>query len=209
MEPLFGIDFGELTAQQMNGVVAITVALGTLYCFLGYRTLKTVIALTGFLIAGVVAGAVVGWISEGHAVAMLIGAAFGGLCGAMALFFLYRTGIFLLGLCGATLAAQNVLAGRPEAWAPLLILAVGFLGGLVALVIESPVMMMATASIGAWFVVSGVVYFLSADPSGAPELLTNTLGSRQDIVLGSWFVLAFAGGIAQFATRKRPKPAPQ
>lgn len=205
MNSILGIHLGDLTAQQMNAVVAVTIALGTLYCFLGYRTLRTVIALTGFLLAGVVAGGLVGWISHGHLLSVLIGGCFGGMCGAMALFFLYRTGVFFLGLCGALLAAQNLLTDRPEAWAPLAILTIGFLGGLVALLIESPVMMMATASIGAWLVVSGVLYFLFEETSGASGLFGAGSGDQQGLVLLCWLVLAVAGAMAQFATRKRAK----
>ncbi len=197
----------DLAPEQLDGLVAMAVSVGTLYCFLGYRTAKFVIGMTGFLIAGAVASILVGILTEGHLVSVGVGALIGGLSGAMALFFLYRTGVFLLGLLGATLAAYNVLAERPETWIPFAILGLGVLGGLISLLIERPVVTLATAAIGAWLVVSGVAYFLL----GSTFLgdYGKTLESNEaTVLLVAWCVLACLGVFAQFVTRARPAPKP-
>ena len=127
------VDVSDLTTQQLNGLIAIAVAIDTLYCFLGYRTLRFVLGLTGFLMAGGVA----------------------------------------------------------------------VLGGLVALLLERPVIMLATAALGAWMVVSGVAYFIVG--SGEQEGLTEFLQSEDQrmIVIASWAVLAVAGALSQVATTKK------
>ena len=197
------VDIGELTPQQLNGVVAVAVAAGTLYCFLGYRTLRFVLGLSGFLMAGTVAAILVNWISQGNELAMLIALCVGGMCGAFALYFLYRTGVFLIGLMGTALIAHVVLAAQPDTWIPFAVVGIAVVGGLFALLIERPIILLATAALGAWMVVSGVTYFIVGS-SGLDEL-TKVLESdnQRTIVLASWAVLAVAGALSQIATTKK------
>ena len=198
------IAINELTPSQINGLVAGAISVGTLYCFLGYRTLKILIALTGFFIAGMTAATLAGLVSEGEIGVMGLSGLIGGLFGAMALAFLYRTGIFLIGVLGASLTANNLFSAQPESWVPLAIIGVGLLGGLVALLIERPVITLSSAVIGAWVVVSGVAYFVyEANLFG--EISGAFAGFEQrNFILTCWAVLAVAGTIAQFVTRKRP-----
>jgi len=192
--------------------VIFAIAIGTLYCMLGYRTLKFIIGLTGFALAAVSAAYLGNWMGEGNAYAVAGAALVGGLCGAMALFFLYKLGVFCIGLAGALLVAINVLSSRPEPWIIPAIIGAGLIGGLLALLIERHIMTLATSAIGAWIVVCGVSFFLK----GAE--FVQTLGQHRPptdeerIVLLCWIVLGIAGMMAQFATY-RPKavakPAPQ
>ena len=197
------IDVSDLTTQQLNVLIVTAVAIGTLYCFLGYRTLRFVLGLTGFLMAGGVAATMVNWISQGNQLAVLIALFIGGMCGAFALYFLYRTGVFLLGLMGTALIAHNVLSAQPDTWIPVAVIGVAVLGGLVALLLERPVILLATAALGAWMVVSGVAYFIVG--SGELEGLTKVLESEEQrmIMLASWAILAVAGALSQVATTKK------
>ncbi len=197
------IDVSDLTTQQLNVLIVTAVAIGTLYCFLGYRTLRFVLGLTGFLMAGGVAATLVNWISQGNQLAVLIALFIGGMCGAFALYFLYRTGVFLLGLMGTALIAHNVLSAQPDTWIPVAVIGVAVLGGLVALLLERPVILLATAALGAWMVVSGVAYFIVG--SGELEGLTKVFESEEQrmIILASWAILAVAGALSQVATTKK------
>lgn len=200
MEP---ISISDLTPQQMNGIVAAGISVGTLYCFLGYRTLKILIALTGFSIAGLTAATMAGMISEGEVPYMAFAGVTGGLFGAMALSFLYRTGVFFIGVLGAALVANNFLAQQGETWVPLAVVGIGLVGGLVALLIERPVITVSSALIGSWIVVSGVAYFVY-EASWIQEwgrAFSEYQG--RNVVLTSWSILAVAGTIAQVVTRKR------
>lgn len=197
------VDVSDLTAQQINGLIASAVAIGTLYCFLGYRTLRFVLGLTGFLMAGGVAATLVNWISQGNQLSVLIALFIGGMCGAFALYFLYKTGVFLLGLMGTALIAHNVLSAQPDTWIPVAVIGLAVFGGLIALLLERPVILLATAALGAWMVVSGVTYFIVG--SGEPGGLTEVLESEEQrmIVIASWAVLAVAGALSQIATTKK------
>lgn len=205
MEGFLEFDLSDFSPQVAGAIVAVTMSVGTLYCFLGYRTLKFIIGLTGFILAGGAAAALVGWLTNGNYVALGIAAVLGGIAGALAFFFLYRVGIFVLGFLGAALIAHNVLSTVDEAWVPLAIIGIGLAGGGVAIFLEAPVMMIATALIGAWIVVSGVGYFLiGSEVFETPDGDLDETRARM-VLVGSWLVLSIAGVFAQFATRKRDK----
>ncbi len=193
-------DISELPSSTLNACVAIGIGVGVLYCFLGYRTLRFVIGLTGFILAGGVAFVITAWISAGHTIASAAVGAAGGLCGTVALYFLYRAGVFGLGLLAFGLVASNVLADRQEKWVIAAVFGIAFGGGLLAIVIERPVVTLATAAIGAWLVVAGVAFFLMG-----PEVLDKLRDTAQFeeerlVVVGSWAVLALFGAFSQFVT---------
>jgi hypothetical protein len=195
-------DISELSPSTLNAVVAVGIGVGTLYCFLGYRTLRFVIGLTGFILAGGVAFILAAWLSAGHTIASVIVGAVGGLCGAVALHFLYKTGVFGLGLMAAGLIASNVLADRQESWIIWAVFGAAFGGGLLAILIERPVVTLATAAIGSWLVVAGITFFLMG-PEALDKLRdTAQFEDERLVVVGSWAVLALLGAFAQFATHR-------
>ncbi len=65
------------------------------------------------------------------------------------------------------------------------------------------VILLTTAALGAWMVVSGVAYFIVG--SGEQEGLTELLQSedQRTIVIASWAVLAVAGALSQVATTQK------
>ena len=204
MDVLASLNVRDLEPNQLSALVAVAVAAGTLYCFLGYRTIKLVIALTGFLLAGAVAATLAGWIGQGHLASMAIAGLIGGLCGAMALTLLYKTGVFFLGLLGAAVVGYIALETRTETWVPFAVLGIGIFGGLLALLVERPVVMLATSAIGAWFVVAGVVFFLFS-----PESLMEGRGAaaieEYDLQIAlAWLGVAICGLFAQWATLSKP-----
>ncbi|MBI4559978.1 MAG: DUF4203 domain-containing protein [Candidatus Hydrogenedentes bacterium] len=196
-----------LPPSSVQAGVAISIAAGTLYCFFGYRLLKFVIGFTGFLLAGA-SGAFLGQsLSHGHVVVTLAAAIIGGCAGAFALLFLYKVGIFFIGVFAALLGALVAFGGRTEDWIPWAIVGTAVVGGLIALIMERPIIMLATAAIGAWMLVTGIAYFVIG-----PTLITNfedliQLGNERFVVIVSWAVLTAAGTLNQLAMyRRRPSP---
>ena len=208
MDQFIDANIGDLPPGSVAAGAAGAIVAGLLYCFLGYRVFRFLLAFTGFVLAGSVAGGLAGWLSHGRLVWMIPCLVLGGVAGAMALFFMYRAGVFFIGLLGAALGAQAVLAGRPESWIPWAILGTGLAGGLVALWIERPVMTLATAALGASIVVQagallvGLAGFQEVlnDPDNQPALTW--------VILAGWAVLALGGAVTQLATY-RPKKAPE
>jgi hypothetical protein len=190
----------------VNGAVAIAIAVGTLYCFLGYKTLKVVIGLTGFILAGGVAGVLVIWLFPEQALVAAIAALIGGFCGALALFFLYKFGVFLIGLLGTALIAYTIMADSTSPYAIWIVLGCALAGGLIAVTLERFITILATAAIGAWFVVCGIGFFL-VGPSFLDILQQPVeLGKDRQVLITCWAIVALSGAVAQFATtRARPK----
>lgn len=203
MDIIHDIDISNLNSTQVSIVVASVMAIGAWYCFLGYKTLKFIIGLTGFIIAGGVAGLLIHWATDGHTISMIVATLIGGISGAFALFFLFRVGVFSLGLLGATLIAHNAMMDRPESWAPLAVLGLGVIGGLIALLVERPVMILTTSVLGSWLIVSGGAYFFSGSPGITDLAQAFTIKEERGIVLGCWVVLSFAGFMGQLATNKK------
>jgi hypothetical protein len=195
----------EITAREVQLGLGMLVLAGAVYCFAGYRIFRFILALTGFLFAGASAAFLAGWLAGGNLMVMVIAVVLGGICGAMALYFLYRTGVFFLGGTAAGLTAWQIFASRPEAWAPWAILGAGLAGGLIALLLERPVMTLATAAIGAWLLVCSLLLLLIDTRFGSWLNDPGNAVTVQRGVTAAWLALTAAGFFLQFAGLRRKK----
>lgn len=204
VEQLTSVDITALPPASGMATVGAAIAMGLLYCFVGYRLFRALLALTGFVLAGSVAAALAGGLSQGRLVFMVVAMVLGGVAGALALHFMYRAGVFLMGLLGAGVAAYAALAGRPESWVPWAVVGAGVVGGLVALWLERPMMTLATASLGAYMVVAAMVIIVGAlglqavfdDPAYETPIAW--------AMLSCWVALTLVGAVTQFVMF-RPK----
>jgi len=212
MEELLAWRLEDIPPEQVMLVLAGMAGVGFLYCFLGYRLIKLILGLTGFLLAGSAAAVIVGFLSYGHLIGMGIALCVGGFCGAMALFFLYRTGIFCLGMLGASVAAYSVLQGRDDPWILWAVAGIGLAGGLLAILVERPVMKLATAAIGAMLMTQAGLALARAKglldlaPGSTPETAPGTPAPYFGwMVVAIWLFITLVGAAAQFGTSARKK----
>ncbi len=202
MDWMEAMDWSAWAANNVRMVLVLMLALGGLYALAGHRLLRLMIGLTGFLLAAFAAGIGAGWLSQGNPWIMGGAALVGGLCGAMALFFVYRAGIFALGGLGMAIVLHGALTGRPESWVPWAIFAGGLLGGFLALWVERPVMILATSAIGAWLATYAGASLLLGE--ALPErLAAESNGTLAWALLGAWAVIALFGVFFQFFTGRR------
>jgi hypothetical protein len=194
---------GELPDGQTQLTLAFAAFLGLLYCFFGYVLLRLLLGLTGFLLAGTVAALLAAYASGGQWLVTLPIAIFGGLCGAMALVFLFRLAIFGIGTAGAGVVAWEFVASRPEAWAPWAAVGLALLGGIAAVLLERTVMALATAALGGWMTTRAgsvlLVNGLLRDQADAPGFDDRVFWG--EIVV--WGVLALLGAAFQIFMRRR------
>ena len=196
-----------LPAEYLNLINGLSVIIGLIYCFLGYRIFKFILGLTGFLIGGALVGGVAYAISQQEVTGILMGVV-GGALGAALLVALYFVGVFLLGAVlggglGFLLAA--LAGGSPE---PAILIILAIIGGVVALFVQKFMIIVTTAFSGAFNVVIGVAYFAT----GAVDL-TNLErfirygGTRLYVTLLCGLALGVAGVIVQYksASAKDPK----
>ncbi len=194
-------------------VLGILAGVGALYCFFGYRLLKLILGLTGFLLAGSTAAVLVGFLSYGNVPAMAVAVFIGGLCGAMALFFLYKTGIFCVGMLGAVVVAYQILQGRPEPWILWAVAGLGLMGGFLAILIERPIMTLATAAIGA-LMMTQVGLTVARDQGLLEKFTEQTAEAGERLpdlpwltygMLAAWGILALFGALFQFRLGKKKR----
>ncbi len=194
---IIAVRLSDLTPEQIRVLFIGALAVGVLYCFLGYYFVRFTVVMTGFLLGGGMAAALTGAISEGRLLYMAIAGVLGGMAGSMALFFLYKIGLFCVGALGGAVAAHMALNARPDDWVPSAIVAVAVFGGLAALVFERAVMILATSAMGAWIVCYGMLCVWAAKQE-------TVLTPRAALVLLlAWGVLAVAGAATQFAIRPK------
>jgi len=176
----------------------LVAALGAVYCFVGYRALRLILALLGFLLAGPVAALIVGVISGGHGPAAGIAFLIGGFCGAMALAFLYKSGIFLLGMLGGAALAASVMPEPGELWHIGAVLGAGIVGGLLAVWVERPALRVATAALGALLMTHAAHALYAGGDLDTPSRIAS-----QPVLLAVWAVLAVMGLMVQFGGKRQ------
>ena len=182
-------------------------AIGLVYCFFGYPIVRLMLGMTGFLLAGGVAALLGAWLSQGNPWVTLIALFLGGMCGAAALWFLYRVGLFVLGLSAAVLIAYEMLAGSEEAWAPWAIVGSGIAGGLLILYLQRPIITLATAAIGSWLVTYVGAYFLLGDDFADELAASERMEGDAWWVMLAWITLALLGAAFQFLIAGKKKQA--
>lgn len=193
---------------DLDATMAVAIAVGTLYCFLGYRVFRLTLGLTGFLLAGGAAAGIVAVLTEGHRVYVPVALVLGGIAGAMALVFVYKAGVFSVGMLGGLVAAMHFLPDRSQGWELWAILGAGVAVGAAALVLERPLMSLATSAIGSWVLIIGLAYFLlGRESTPSPEQPVPT-GEYRLYYFAAWLALSLVGAFFQF-TGRRPAPAPQ
>ena len=202
----------DLSSGDIQAGVALAVAVGLLYCFLGYRLFRIVLGVTGFVLAGSVAGAFAGWLTHGKLIYMAVAGLLGGIAGAVALSFLYKVGVFCLGVLAGALIAQDLLGAWPDDWVASVVLGAGVFGGLCALVFERPIMTLATAAIGAYLTVQGLAFFVLGSRGLGPFPSAAGEHAARYVLLAFWAVLATVGAVTQSRAQgqaAKPKAGPK
>lgn len=179
------------SAQNLQGagtvVVVITIVLGILNCFLGYKMLKFWVTLIGLVIGGIVGYSIGAGIGGDSQIIPIIAMLVGGIIVAAIAFKVYLGGVFIL--CGGLtyLFMNNWL--KPETVLIYLIciaaaIAVGVLGTLFV----KPVIILSTGILGGLSVGGGIL----------------ELFNMQESPYGIWIGIAIAvlGVIVQFLANK-------
>ncbi len=195
----------DLDAGGVMAAPVAALAIGLVYCFLGYPLFRFMLALTGFLLAGAMAGALGGFLTEGNPWWVLGLGAVGGICGAFAMYWLYRTGVFLIAALGGGAAGYTVLSVEPQPWLPLAVLGIGLVAGLIGLFLEKPLMRLATAALGSAIAVQAGFALL---PDAMVDEWRATPGAERYVfggVVVVWVLLLLMGFSTQWSIGRRGK----
>ncbi len=191
--------------------VAILLVLGgALACFAGYRLLRIVLAMYGFILGAMLGSSVMG---ISNTAGMVVAAIVGGLVGAAILTFAYFVGVALV---GAGLGALVVHVGWSQAATAdppaLLVILFSILGAVGAMLLQRYVIIAGTAFGGAWTMIVGGLA-LAGDRGAARALssgevwilypLTPAPGQRWMPI--AWIVLGLIGTIVQLGVTGKKK----
>ena len=145
-------------------VAIILLGGGLLACFLGYRLLRTLLALYGF-IGGVVIGTM--FVEQLETWLAIVATIAAGLAGSVVAVVAYLAGVAVLG-AGLGMVALNVAwsyrGGEPVTW---LVLAVSLASALLALAVRRYVLIIATSFGGAWTAIVGGMALAGNSAAGA------------------------------------------
>jgi hypothetical protein len=194
--------------DNLDAVMAAAIAAGALYCFLGYRLVRLVLFITGFVLAGSVAAGAAGLLSHGHPWITAGAGLLGGIAGSMAMVFVYKAGVFCLGALGGIVVGMHLFAIGAQGWEFWAVLGTAAGAGALALALERFILSLATAAIGAWALVGGLGYFLfGPDHAPSPDEPV-PLGQDRLLFLAAWLTLALLGAFFQLTTLKRKPQQP-
>jgi len=133
-------------------VAIILLGGGLLACFLGYRLLRTLLALYGFIGGVVIATMFVGQLQTWLAIIATIA---GGVAGSVIAVMAYLAGVAMLG-AGLAAVVLNVAwsyrGGEPNVW---VVLVACLVGALLTLAVRRYVLILATSFGGAWTALVG------------------------------------------------------
>ncbi len=191
--------------ESQRAFAIFSIIGGAIICFWGYRLFKVVLGIAGF-IAGAALFYHFGAQYTAKMIVLVILAIFGGLIGASLSMAFYYVGLFLLGaLAGWQLGFLIATAVNIEFVIIIPIIA-AVIVGILACFFQKPIIIVATALIGAWSVVTGGFYFfgtgiIPTDLFRDPFMLVESLRDTNPVVILAWIVLSIAGIIFQFSCR--------
>jgi hypothetical protein len=143
-----------LPASYQLPAAAMLLAGGVISCFFGYRLFRTVLAIFGFVLGGMLASSVFG---VSNTTMMLVAWVLGGLVGAFILIFAYFLGVALAGAAiGAAVANVMFSIGNRDPRA-LIVILFSITGAIAAMYLQRYFIIVFTAFGGAWTMIVGAM----------------------------------------------------
>jgi hypothetical protein len=194
----------ELHGEMYDYYIMTAAAIGLIECFFGYKILRFLLGVLGFIAGAVIFGSLGYELSGGSELISIAAGLAGGLTGAFITYTLYIVGVFAIGAALGFMTASYVFGIMNTDPMPIVLIAAAALGGILAAVLQKPMLILATAFGGAYAAVAGITYLISKnfDPLD-PEFL-NTLGEDQLYRMAIiWFGLGVFGFVVQLMTLPR------
>lgn len=196
-----------LDPSTATGIAGLLVVVGALGCFCGYRFFKFLLGVLGFLMGGLLLYSVSFALGNFPPVVTVTLALVGGALGAVFLVALYFVGVFVAGallgiVVGALVSTQVSL--EPIILVPVFALVLG----VVSLLVQKILVVVATSVIGAAAILTGISHFLGVVTG--PDWLKSPLSAGQSLAQTTWLpwcwaILALVGILVQFRQPSKDK----
>lgn len=188
--------------------VIAAVVIGLIECFFGYRILRFLLGVLGFIAGAVVAGGLGYELSNGSELISIISGIAGGVIGAFIMYTLYIVGVFAIGAALGFMIAAYVFGIMNTGPVTLILVAAAAAGGILAALFRKPVLILATAYGGSYAAVTGVAYLLARNFNPLDPEFLNSLGEDQLYRMAIiWFGLGVFGFVIQLMTLPAGKEA--
>ncbi len=189
------------TSPHMNApsllLCALMVIFGLSNCFWGHKFFKMLIGVWGFL-AGATGGI---WMSIQfgiYGIWKLLVVIIGGILGTTLVMMVFYAGVFLFGALLGYFIALILLEAWPR-WPELLVAGgLAILGGLVAISIQRPLLVLTTAYAGSWIAISAVTSLLWGHSFGRMPPVPNDIPRNMLSIFIVWIILGTLGMAYQF-----------
>lgn len=189
----------------------VALVVGLLICFLGYRLVKLTLGLMGLIV-----GACGGWsaalvLAPHSTILPMVGAAVGGIIGAILCVWLFLLGVFVLGASAGSVIAAAALNVAGQPLHPVTVLVVALVFGLLALVLQKFMLVLCTSFSGAYLITTALMHFMSGvqklHPLWFERLPGDSAKTLGYVALAVWIILGLLGAGFQFRQGKKAKPA--
>lgn len=199
----------DIHGEMYDYYIMAGAAIGLIECFFGYRILRFLLGVLGFIAGAVIFGSLGYELSGGSELISIAAGIAGGLAGAFITYTLYIVGVFAIGAALGFMTASYVFGILGTDPMPVALIAAGAIGGVLAAVLQKPMLMLATAFGGAYAAVAGVSYLISKNFDPLDPGFLNTLGEDQLYRMAIiWFGLGVFGFVVQLMTLpRREEPA--
>jgi hypothetical protein len=191
--------------ESQRSFAIFSIIAGAVICFWGYRLFKVVLGIAGFIAGAVLFYNFGAQYTERMAVLVIL-SIFGGMIGASLSMAFYYVGLFLLGALAGWQIGFLIATVVNIELVIIIPIAAAVIAGILACFFQKPIIIAATALIGAWSVVTGGFYFFGTgiiplDLFRDPFMLIDNLRDTNPVVILAWIVLSIAGMIFQFSSR--------
>ncbi|KAJ1555553.1 hypothetical protein HK405_000486 [Cladochytrium tenue] len=206
---------------------AILIATGIALLFWGHRIFKLVLFLSGFYVFGILTYVILQFIAyktgsdfgggDHRDLVYLISCIVIGLLGGLLFMCFWRLGMSaigaLLGFVLATFILSFVSGGTISSGIgrSVFIILMSAAGAILIIFVERPVLILGTATTGAFAVITGIDIFVSTGFTDAVHTFLSGSGSfsvtwKTGLMLGAFFLLALIGVVFQFRSGKHHHP---
>jgi hypothetical protein len=187
--------------QLAVATLGFLVLFGILNCFFGQRVFRVLLGIIGFMAGAALLGAVGYDLFKGQLILVLLAAVVGGLLGALVLVVLYLAGVFVVGAQLGYLVGAAAYSAAGWKVHPAVLLIPAVLAGVLAVVLQKFIIVLATSFAGAWIVLVSAFALLE----GVPVLnLARDPLAFGSIVFICWLVLGVLGVFIQYALTSGP-----
>lgn len=194
----------ELHGEMYDYYIMAAAAIGLIECFFGYKILRFLLGVLGFIAGAVIFGSMGYELSGGSELISIAAGIAGGLAGVFIMYTLYIVGVFAIGAALGFMTASYIFGILNSDPMTIVLIASAALGGILAAVMQKPMLILATAFGGSYAAVASISYLIlrNFDPLD-PEFL-NTLGEDQLYRMAIiWFGLGVFGFVVQLMTLPR------